>query len=195
LKFNLKFKEIETKYNAENIDLKDFEAFCIKQKPDAVIIASGYDHFFEKDGDDGSFCRHRVGSDLNQLTFKRKTADSNNFIRTEHNISLQATVTEAQVAALCEDLGGYKFNCTIFKNCFVYKFPRHTLVYYVCYTPALKELGRFVEIEMAEEGIWRDEAEAWTELRRIEIMCKTFGVAASGRLKRSLFEMFKEKQQ
>ena len=53
MKFNLKFKEIETKYNAENIDLKDFEAFCIKQKPDAVIIASGYDHFFEKDGDDG----------------------------------------------------------------------------------------------------------------------------------------------
>lgn len=187
----MKYKEIETKYNASEISLEDFIEFCEAREPNSQVIASGYDHFYDKEGDDTSFCRHRVGPDLNQLSFKRKTQDTNNFIRTEHNINLNGTTVD-QIEALCKDLGGYTYNFSIFKNCFVYKYDRYTLVYYVCYTKDLKELGRFVEIEMSEDGVWRNEDEAWMALRKIEIQLKTLGVSANARIRRSLFEMFRK---
>ncbi len=188
----MNFKEVEFKYKADNISLTSFIEFCNKKDPKRVVIASGYDHFFHSVASEDAFCRHRMGPDMNQLTFKRKSVANNNFVRTEHNIDLTRDMTKEQIEALCSEFG-YKFNTSIFKNCFVYNYDWYTFVYYICYDVDMKELGRFVEIEMSEDHNWTSENQAWNELLIVEKLCaKELGVSAQSRIKRSLFEMFRK---
>lgn len=186
----IEFKEIEFKYKADDISLEAFSSFC-KNEPYKFVLAAGYDHFYSCKDFSESFCRHRVGPDKNELTFKRKTADKNNFVRTEHNIELSPSVSEEQVAALCNEFG-YKHNVSIYKDCFVYKYFNHTFVYYICYNLEMKELGRFVEIEMDENYPWETEEQALNELTMLEKKFHQFGVSPQSRVKRSLFEMFRK---
>lgn len=187
----MKFREIEFKYKADNISLSVFEAFCKKNSPLTHLIASGYDHFYDKSDASGSFCRLRVGPDSNQLTFKRKTTDNNNFVRTEHNIDLTRETSREQIEALLSEFG-YAYNTSLFKNCFIYKYDWFTYVYYVCYDTDMKELGRFVEIEMSEEHAWQNEEEAYNQLLILEKLCKSLGVSPQCRVKRSLFELYRK---
>lgn len=182
--------EVEFKYRAEDIQLDKFEAFAKERAPAKVLTASGYDYFYANEKDPGSFARLRSGADMHQLTFKRKTNDANNFVRTEHNIDLARKMTRDQVSALLLEFG-YKPDLTIFKNCFVYSYDYYTLVYYVCYDTQMKELGRFIEIEMAEEYPWSNETEAWDSLTALERLCKPLGITPQARVKRSLFELFR----
>lgn len=186
--------EIEFKYSADNISLSHFNKFC-QARPDhdtsAFLVASGYDYFYENKNDSEAFCRHRYGPDMNQLTFKRKTSGVNNFVRTEHNLDFTKDMTVSQIEAYIRE-HGYEFNTSIFKNCFIYKFEWYTLVYYICYDTDLKELGRFVEIEMKEDYAWKTRDEAWNALVSMERLCKTLGVSAQKRIKLSLYEMFKK---
>lgn len=184
------FKEIEFKYRADEVSLRDFSQYCITH-PDLIsfVLPAGYDHFYESKTP-GSFCRHRVGPDLNQLTFKRKLDPNNNIVRTEHNLTLQPNMTIPQVAALVAEFG-YQPNVSIFKTCFVYKFPKHTLVFYVCYDTEMKELGRFIEIEAEESHQWQTPQEALDHIQTVESHLSGW-VTPRSRIKRSLFEMFRK---
>lgn len=185
-------QEIEFKYSAADISLTKFSEFCKTRKPLKFILASGYDYFYENLKDPDAFCRHRAGPDANQLTFKRKINSANNFVRTEHNLDLLPIMTNAQVEALCAEFG-YKFNTTLFKNCFIYNYDFYTLVYYICYDVEMKELGRFVEIEMSEKHAWANEEETYNALLVMEKLCaKELGISAQARIKRSLWEMYKK---
>jgi adenylate cyclase class IV len=186
----MRYMEIETKYRADTISLSSFLKFCESRSPLRVVNAAGYDHFYESLKVPGSFCRHRIGLDTNQLTFKRKTSDSNNFIRTEHNLDLSGAVRE-QVAALCKEFG-YEHNFSLYKNCFVYGYENYTLVYYIVYDEDLHELGRFVEIEMKEDYPWESEQQAWDQLLVFEKLCKPLGISPQSRVKRSLFELYRK---
>lgn len=186
----MKYREIEFKYRADDITLKDFTEFCKARGESAFITASGYDYFYDHAKDHTCFARHRVGPAFNQLTFKRKTTDKNNFVRTEHNIDLAMSVRPEQTQALCAEFG-YRYNTSIFKNVFLYQFNTHTLVYYVCYDEKLKELGRFIEIEMSEDYDWLSEDHAMGELLELERAAYPLGLSAQKRLRNSLFEMFK----
>lgn len=186
----MKFVEVETKYRADNIPLKDFKVFCQDKTPNKHIFASGYDDFYQNNKDKDAFCRHRRGTDLNQLTFKRKTADGNNFVRVEHNLDLNG-VSADQIRALCGEFG-YEPNMTIFKTCYVYTYEWYTLVYYIVYDDDMKELGRFIEIEMKEDYAWQTEQAAWDELLVLEKLCKPLGISAQSRVKRSLFELYRK---
>lgn len=187
----MKYKEIELKYKADEIDLNKFKEYCLSQSPSKAIYAAGYDHFYDKAGETGTFCRHRQGADINQLTFKRKTTEKNSFIRTEHNIELAKHVDRAAIEALCSEFG-YTYNTTIFKTCFVYEFKDHLLVYYIVADENLREVGRFLEIEMAEDYPWSSEEEAWAQLTLIEKLLKgVFGITPQARLRSSLFELYK----
>lgn len=186
-----KYQEIEFKYNASGTSLSKFEEFCKKLNPDKFFTASGFDYFYANADSPESFYRLRVGADFNQLTFKRKTKDENNYIRTEHNIDLKNHVTKDQIEALCADFN-YKYNMSIFKNAFVYTYDWYTLVYYVVYDENMKELGRFIEIELSEEKEWASDESAWNELVVIEKLCKDIGITAQSRIKKSLYEMFKK---
>lgn len=186
------FKEIEFKYNADNISLTDFTAFCKKQvEPYKFILASGYDHFYDNAESADYFYRHRVGPDMNQLTIKRKTNNKNNFIRGEHNLNLSGTFAEAQVKAYLAE-HSYAYNFSLFKNCFVYTYNLCTFVYYVCYDLDLKEIGRFLEIEMAEDGPWKNEQEAWDRLIALEKSLESLGISPKKRMRTSLFEMYRK---
>lgn len=190
----MKFIECEFKYTADNISLTKFQEFC-ESRPDyagvPALVASGYDHFYASSKDTDAFCRHRYGPDMNQLTFKRKTTDVNNYVRTEHNLDFTKDMTTNQVQAYIKE-HGYEFNIAIFKNCFIYKYDWYTLVYYICYNTDMRELGRFLEIEMKEDYAWKNKDEAWNALVAMERLCKPLGLSAQKRIRLSLFEMFKQ---
>jgi len=187
----MNFKEIELKYRADEVKLTDFIEFCEERTPVKKVVASGYDHFYHNQKDPDAFCRHRFGPDMNQLTFKRKTTDVNNFVRTEHNLDLDPSMKVEQIQALLKEFG-YAFNTSIFKNCFVYNYEDHTLVYYICYDTDMRELGRFCEIEAKEDFPWAHPQHAWDSIVALERIFKKLGVSPQSRMKRSLFEMFKK---
>jgi len=188
----VRFTEIEFKYKADDISLEAFKAFCVARKPSLQIQASGYDHFYQSAKDE-AFSRHRVGADMNQLTFKRKTSDANNIVRTEHNIDLHPSVSKEQVAAFLSEFG-YEFTATLYKSCFVFQYDWYILVYYIVFDAEMKELGRFIEIEASETFPWRSEAEARASIDDMERLCKPLGIQPQRRVKRSLFEMFASKK-
>lgn len=180
--------EIEFKYKA-SCTLTEFIDFCKLQGSYKHVFSSGWDHFFHNVSNPDSFCRHRLGTDINQLTFKRKLSDANNYIRTEHNANLK-DMEPAAVQAMIKEFG-YEYNTTIFKNCFIFDFDRYIFVYYIIYDADMNEKGRFIEIEMAEKHPWKDEQEAWGALTVLEKVAKPLGISPQGRVKRSLYEMFK----
>lgn len=184
--------EVEFKYEAKT-SLSTFKDFCENRKPNKFSIVSGYDHFFSKSSDLDSFYRHRVNTNENELTFKRKTTKDNSFIREEHNIDLPLSVSQEKIAALC-GINGYTYDASIFKHCFIYNYDFYTLVYYVCYDVELKELGRFIEIEMKEDYSWINEQEAFGELVTLERLCKNLGLSPDNRINKSLFEMFRRQR-
>jgi adenylate cyclase class IV len=185
----IQFKEIEFKYKADNISLEGFRTFCEARNPRKTIQASGFDYFFDNAKDPDSFYRHRVGADTNQLTYKKKKSDVNNVIRDEQNVNLDPKETPEHVRAFLARFK-YNFNTALFKTCFVYNYDKYTLVYYICYDTGMKELGRFIEIEMSEEHSWATEQEAYGELVIIEKLCKEIGLTPQNRVRRSLYEMF-----
>ena len=184
----LKNREIEYKYLAE-ISVPEFRAFCENRSPLKFLLISGWDHFLFNENDGTSFYRHRVNTNENQLTFKRKLVKDNNYVREERNIDLPLSVTKEKIQDLC-DVHGYKPRSSIFKNCFIYNYDYYTLVYYVCYNDQLQELGRFIEIEMKEDYDWSSEEEALQELVTLERLCKGLNIGPQKRIHKSLFEMF-----
>lgn len=184
-------KEIEFKYDAEDILLSKFLAFCESRNYSKFLTASGWDHFYYNPKEPSVFIRHRVGPDCNQKTIKRKLTAANNFIRTEHNIDLDMRTTKEQIAAECAEFG-YEYNFSIFKTAFVFKYDWHTFVYYIVYDTELQELDRFIEIEMSEEHAWQNEQEAYGQLLVLEKTCKAIDLTPQSRVKNSLFERYKK---
>lgn len=189
----MKNTEIEAKYSAENITLTSFMQFCNARDPKAlkVIEADGFDYFYDSVKDPDAFCRHRVGADSNQLTFKRKTIAANSNIRTEINVELAPGTSPQLIANLLLELG-YKFNVAIRKTCFVYFFDWCILSYYICYDNDLNELDRYMEIEANEDHPWSTEQEAWDAVVVMEKLCKPLGLTPQMRIKRSLFELYRK---
>jgi adenylate cyclase class IV len=186
----MKNKEIEFKYFAK-VTLTEFKEFCEKRNPERFLIISGYDHFYMNSGIEGSFYRHRVNTNENQLTFKKKTTVENNFIREEHNIDLPLDVSQEKIKDLC-NINGYQYNTSIFKNCFIYNYSYYTLVFYICYDVNLNELNRFIEIEMKEDFDWTSEIEAMGALTTLERLCGHLKVDPTSRINQSLFEMYRK---
>ena len=82
------FTELEYKYKADDIDLKDFRQLMstlstIKQKD-----VSSWDHYFTNAFNPDEFIRFRV-SDNPELTIKRKTNQNNNWNRVEVDLPLR----------------------------------------------------------------------------------------------------------
>lgn len=182
------FIEVEYKYSAEDIPLTEFTAFCEAAGPTQYVKASGYDHFYASDKDTMQFGRHRVGPGYNQLTVKAKTQEKNNYVRQEDNLDFKDNISTAKVESFFSKFG-YEHKRSIFKNCFIYKYPLHTFVYYVIYTDDMNELGRYIEIEMSEEHPWESAEHALEALRAVEKQCKPLGIIPQARIRNSLYEI------
>jgi adenylate cyclase class IV len=187
----LRSREIEFKYSAEDILVSKFIQFCEARKPIDTISVAGYDRFYK--GAEDTFYRHRRNIGENELTFKKKTTKDNSFVRVEHNISLKQQVTDEQINNYLEDIG-YKYSFTLHKNCLIYNYVDHTLVLYTCYNEDMREVGRFIEIEMKEDYPWQSDQHAMENLIVMERICKPLGIKSSNRVMNSLFELYGDKK-
>lgn len=182
------YHEVETKYDAENIDLSKFSSTCRQLKPKKTIRVSSYDHYYTSNK---KSLRYREGA-RPQITMKKKLSKGNNFKRVEVNLDISKHTPKSTVDKLFEMLG-YKPNFTIFKDSTIYDYGLFNTVYYIVYTNEnrKKELGRFIEIEMSEEHPWCGVKEAWELLQKVEKDFKDLGLTPTTRLSKSLFEMYK----
>lgn len=186
----MQFKEIETKYDAKDISLQAFTDLVTELKPTNWMMVSSYDDYFvNKDND---FIRYRHTDERGELTIKKKTTDKNNNERLEVNVPTQGGQLPA--ITMFVSLLGYQRNFGIYKTCKIAFFDKIVLVYYVVYDNEMKEQRRFVEIEANEHHTWTSEQEAWDEVVKYEKIFEKIGINSRNRLKKSLFEMFKQPQ-
>lgn len=185
----MKFKEIETKYSAENIKRESFLNIIEKLPVRKRMNVSSYDTYFVNDI--GDFIRYRYTDDTGELTIKRKTNKSNNNDRIEVNIPTAGGAHVGAITAFC-NLLGYQHNFDIFKTCNIFWVDKVVLVYYVVYDKELKELRRFIEIEADEDLEWESEDVAWSEVVKYEKLFEELDITYQNRLRKSLFEIFRK---
>ena len=182
----MKFKEIEFKYDAQNISMSDFislvEALPIEKK---MLVSSHDDYFVDCNN---NFIRYRYTDTRGELTIKRKTNDKNNNERIE--INMPTVGDNLGTVSAFVDLLGYKHNFGIYKTCKIYWTGNVVLAYYVVYDKEMKELRRFIEIEANEDLPWESETAAWEEIQRYEKMFESLNITPKNRLRKSLYEIF-----
>ncbi len=184
----MQFREIETKYDASEISLKQFTALIeSKFKVNKQLLVSSYDDYFTDK--DNNFLRYRHKEGRGELTIKRKLETHNNNKRVEVNLPTDGDNIKA-VTQFAELLG-YKHNFCIYKTCQVYWVDNMVICYYVVYDEEWKEQRRFIEIEADEAFQWESEAQAWMAVEDCEAAFESLGITSKNRSKKSLFEMFK----
>ena len=185
-----KFLEIETKYDASEINRLEFKVLARSLTPKSFLYVEGRDIYYVKGSDD--FLRHRVAAEhlddkRSELTFKKKSTDKNNNVRVEVNLRIDLNSVEL-VSAFCEGIG-YKRNFSIFKMCDIYFFEDANMVYYTVVDDNGK-VASFLEIE-ASEDIGLTEDDAWAVVQKYEKLLAPVGITAQKRKKLSLFEMYR----
>lgn len=184
-----KFLEIETKYDAEEINRLQFKSLITSLNPKTFLYVEGTDVYYVKQEND--FLRYRmavkhIDDKRSELTFKKKSVDKNNNIRTEVNLRIDLNSPEL-VSAFCEGLG-YKRNFSVYKMCDIYFFDDANIVYYTVISDTGKQAS-FLEIE-ASEDIGLTEEAAWEVVQKYEKILSPLGINAQKRKRLSLFEMY-----
>jgi adenylate cyclase class IV len=182
----MEFKEIETKYDARSIKLQAFVAACNALRPTRRLDTGSWDHYYLRP--DGTALRYRAGQKP-ELTVKRKSSDRNNFVRLELNLKIDPETSLGFVDKWAE-VEGYRPDFAIYKSCVIFYWDTHNVVYYVVYDTELRELDRYVEIEMSEDRSWNSEQDAWEALQEIEKQLSHLGINHSRRLRLSLQERY-----
>jgi adenylate cyclase class IV len=179
------FQELEYKFKADNVKLQDFVALMESLQPTEKLDISSWDHYYTNNNED--FVRFRE-SDTPELTKKVKVSSNNNWDRIEVDIPLDPSRVKESTVAKFLELEGYKPNFKIYKNCFIYWLDKVNFVYYIVFDPNMKELGRFIEVE-----ITKNELGGTVEvLKDAASVLEALGLNLQNRLKKSLFEMFKK---
>lgn len=184
----MKFKEIETKYDAGEISMQKFVDLVETLKPSKKMMVSSYDDYFTNTN--GDFVRYRYTDDRGELTIKKKTNPNNNLERLEINVPTAGDNLKT-IEAFMDQLG-YKYNFGIYKTCKIYWVDNVVLVYYVVYDKELKEKRRFIEVEADEDYDWESEQAAWDHVQKYEKFFEPFGISPKNRLRKSLFEIFRK---
>jgi hypothetical protein len=203
--------EFETKYRAEDQNLIVFKqiidnlleskSFRYLEGPDAFFTYPKW--WFDNNPQwdiEGTFARYRKPSyglddGKKQVTWKYKPKGAKNSIqRTEYNFNLNETTSDSIVFGQMEDTG-MVLNCSIIKNCHIYKLESVTLVWYTVYDTTdgkPKKADNFIEIEIDEAKIVNmTESQAWETIVKYEKILEPVGVNAQKRLKKSLFELYR----
>lgn len=190
MEIGVKFKEIEFKFDAQDVSMNKFVELVETFKIDKKMLVSSYDDYFVDA--DGNFIRYRYTDSRGELTIKRKTTDKNNNERIEVNVPTAGDSFKTIEAFV--DLLKYKHNFGIYKTCKIFWVDKVVLVYYVVYDKEMKEQRRFIEIEANEDLPWESEQAAWAEIEKWEKVIEPLGITAKNRLKKSLFEIFRKNQ-
>lgn len=192
------FTELEYKYLADNIKLSDFRKLMESYPNEWLNIddrifgptvkeVSSFDIYYTASLE--HFIRFRMSKQSPELTIKRKNNETNNWDRVEVDVPLSPEATEETVEKFV-NLLDYKKNFKIYKSCFIYFFDNFNTVYYTVYDEEMKEVGRFIEIEINKDKVKMLGDNASIVLKQVENSLEALGITAKNRLKKSLFEMY-----
>lgn len=190
------YTEFESKYRVEGDQIYKFKEIVegLGEEYDFLYV-QGPDYYFVRD--DERFARYRKADNDKkgraEVTFKLKPVGArNNIQRKEYNWRVDKT-PYTEIAEGLEDQG-YKFNFKITKFCHIYKFKDVTLVFYTVRNDKNK-LDHFVEIELDENSIHHlTEDQAMEKIRKYESVLSPLGISHRGRLTKSLFEIYVNKE-
>lgn len=188
------FVELEYKYRADEVSFAKFRDLMeglqlVKQKD-----ISSWDYYYTPVNDDyEGFVRFRDSPVGPELTKKVKTNTGNNFNRIEVDLPLDRAKLNLQTVNKFMEVMNHKENFRIFKNCFIYWLDYVNYVYYNVYDQNLKEVGRFIEVEVNKDKVAAIGLEGATQqLKNAELLLEAIGIKSSNRMKKSLFELFKK---
>ena len=186
------FKELEYKYNADEIKLTDFKKLIKTMQHKQLLEVSSWDVYYTKENDKEEFQRFRNSTTNPELTKKRKVKNSNNWERIESDLPLDPKRITEEKVSFHVGLDGYKENFRIYKSCTIYWLDLVNFVYYIVYNENMKEVGRFVEVEINKDQVQKlgGEEKAFEVLKEYEQKLLPLGISPQNRLKKSLFEMF-----
>lgn len=186
----MRHTEVEFKYRVSELKLSDFTKAAQALNPTSYVEASGSDYYFT-DSKGVDFVRYRAG-DRQEFTTKKKTEAGNNYVRDEFNLLIGKGQTLDRISSFLNSVGYPRLNFSIFKTCFIYYYEKFDLVYYVVYDVDMREMDRFLEIEMLEDYPWKSEAEARTHLAMVESWLAPLGAVPANRESKSLFERYRK---
>jgi len=186
------FKELEFKFKADDVKLQEFTKFVSQYNPDVRKDVSSWDYYYTNETNQEEFIRYRE-SDKPELTIKRKVNNNNNWERVEVDLPLDSERIDKQTVDAWVALEGYKQNFSIYKTCFIFWVGNINTVYYIVYNENMKEVGRFIEVEVNKDAVPKLGVDkAFAELKEFEQGLATLGLSPQNRLKRSLFEMYRK---
>lgn len=186
--------ELEYKYKADKVKLTDFIKLVKSLNPIKRLDISSWDHYYTT-VDSVSFQRFRQ-SDSPELTKKIKTVDGNNWNRIEVDLPLDKSRLTEEVVRKYVGLDGYIHDFTIYKTCVIFWLDNVNYVYYITYDEDLKELDRFIEVEVNKNKVAilnssenNNQGAEWT-LNQAASVLRTIGITPQNRMKKSLFDLY-----
>lgn len=188
------FRELEFKYKADAVGLQDFLNLMEKLKYKKSLDISSWDTYYTKENND-NFIRFRESAKTPELTIKRKVTTENNWDRIEVDLPLDPKRLTRQTVQEFVKLEGYKENFRIYKTCNIFWQQYVNYVYYIVYDKQKNELGRFIEVEINKEALphfHSGQLDPEQVLRDKEKELEELGITSKNRLKKSLFELFKQ---
>lgn len=186
------FKELEFKFKADDVKLQDFLKHLESYNPDKAKDVSSWDFYYTSAANQDEFMRYR-DSDDPELTIKRKVNTNNNWERIEVDLPLDKKRISKSVADTWAGLLGYQNNFNIYKTCFIRWIGNINAVYYIVYNENMKEVGRYIEVEVNKEAVpVLGVDKAFEELKGFEQSLAVLGLSPQNRLKRSLFEIHRK---
>lgn len=187
------FKELEHKYKADSVKLSDFIKLMGSMNPKVRKDVSSWDYYYTNKTNEDEFMRFRQSDNNPELTIKRKVKTSNNWERIEVDLPLDDSRIKLNKVETFASLLNYSENFRIYKTCFIFWLENVNYVYYVVYNENMKEVGRFIEVEVNKEQVpVLGVDKAVEELKAASQKLEEFGISAQNRLKLSLFEMFRK---
>lgn len=204
------FSELEFKYNADEVGLKQFTDLMEQVSYNKQLTVSSWDIYYTKPGVEDEFIRFRESVEKPELTIKRKVKDANNFKRIEVDVPLDPNIPMNELRKTVEEfvkLEGYTENFKIYKSCFIYWKEFVNYVYYIVYDEQMREQSRFIEVEFNKDKL-KDFDQRYVQVETVEGTAmvqehpedylrvqekklEVLGITNRNRLKRSLFEMFR----
>ena len=183
------FLELEYKYKADEIKLDEFKKLMGTLGFKTNLDVSSWDHYYTKEETKDIFTRFRDSSNNPELTTKIKVNNGNNWERYEYDLPLDPKrVTEPIVSEFVKT-HGFINKTSIYKSCFIYWQDNVNYVYYIVYDKNLKELGRYIEVEV-NKGKVKDLTNPIDELNLAAVPLEKLGITSQNRMKKSLYEIY-----
>jgi hypothetical protein len=192
---NNEFFELEYKYLADDIKLSDFTSLMDKIKTKyelkKFLQASSFDVYYTKKDNPDEFQRFRNDGKTPELTKKVKIKTSNNWERVESDLPLDPLRISEEKVSFHLSLDNYSYNFRIFKVCFIYFYEDVNYVWYSVYDYDMKEMDRFIEVELNKDKVTRTEKDILT-LKEHESNLLELGITSQNRTRLSLFERYRK---